>query len=85
MTVLTFKDQRAIFAVDIRRPSKWGNPFVIGKDGTRAIVIEKYRAWLMTQPELIAEARRVLRGRDLVCCCAPKACHGDVLDEVANS
>ena len=30
--------------VYIGRPSKWGNPFVIGRDGARADVIAKYRA-----------------------------------------
>lgn len=72
-------------AVYIGRPSKWGNPFVIGKDGDRDEVIAKYRAWLMSQPDLIAQARKELAGKDLVCFCAPKACHGDVLLEVANS
>lgn len=32
----------------IGRPSKWGNPFVIGRDGSRADVIAKYRAWIVT-------------------------------------
>ena len=31
-------------AVYIGRPSIWGNPFVIGKDGTRGEVVEKYAA-----------------------------------------
>ena len=34
--------------------SKWANPFKIGLDGTREEVIEKYRAWLLEQPELMA-------------------------------
>ena len=72
-------------AVYIGRPSKWGNPFVIGKDGDREDVIRKYREWLLSRPELIEQARKELRGRDLVCFCAPKACHGDILIEVANS
>ncbi|RWK52772.1 MAG: DUF4326 domain-containing protein, partial [Mesorhizobium sp.] len=38
--------------VYIGRPSKWGNPFVIGPDGSRAEVIAKYRAWIASQPEL---------------------------------
>ena len=37
-------------AVYIGRPSKWGNPFVIGKHGTRAEVVAKYRAYLLRQP-----------------------------------
>jgi len=34
--------------VYIGRPSKWGNPFVIGRDGTRPQVIERYERWLDT-------------------------------------
>lgn len=33
--------------VYIGRPSKWGNPFVIGKDGNRHDVIEAYAHWLV--------------------------------------
>lgn len=69
--------------VYIGRPGKWGNPFVIGRDGSRAEVIAKYRAWLASQPELL-DALDELRGKDLVCWCAPQACHGDVLIELAN-
>lgn len=71
-------------AVYIGRPSKWGNPFVIGQDGTREEVVEKYRLWLEGQPELQAQARAELAGKSLVCFCAPKACHGDVLLKAAN-
>jgi hypothetical protein len=72
------------FDVYIGRPSKWGNPFAIGKDGTREQVIEKYRSWIPTQPELIA-ALPELKDKVLGCWCAPKACHGDVLAELAKS
>ena len=65
----------------IGRPSKWGNPFEIGKDGTRAQVIAKYREWIKTQPDLIA-ALPTLQGKRLGCWCKPKACHGDVLVEM---
>ena len=67
----------------IGRPSKWGNPFVIGRDGSRADVIAKYRAWIVTQPAPM-KALDELRGRDLVCFCAPLACHGDLLLRLAN-
>lgn len=70
-------------AVYIGRPSKWGNPFVIGKDGSRADVIAKYRAHLLRDAKLMA-ALPELRGKNLVCWCAPCACHGDVLLELAN-
>lgn len=74
-------------AVYVGRPSKWGNPFVVGKDGTRAEVVAKYREWINApeQARLRAEARIELRGRDLVCWCAPELCHADVLLEIANS
>jgi hypothetical protein len=63
--------------------SPFANPFVIGRDGTRQEVIEKYRAWILSQPHLVAEAR-TLRGRVLACWCAPAACHGDVLAAIAD-
>lgn len=75
--------KRAPHDVYIGRPSKWGNPFRIGRDGTRAEVIAKYRAYLLGSPVLMA-ALPELRGKVLGCWCAPQACHGDVLAELAN-
>ena len=71
------------YAVYVGRPTKWGNPFVIGEDGSRSEVIEKYRNWLLSNDELLAQVNE-LRGKDLVCWCAPAACHADVLFELAN-
>lgn len=71
--------------VYVGRPTAFGNPFVIGRDGDRATVIEKYEAWLLSQPELVARAREELRGCNLVCWCAPLPCHADVLLRIANS
>lgn len=71
-------------AVYIGRPSKWGNPFVIGTHGTREEVVKLYRDYVLASPALMA-ALHELRGRDLVCWCAPCACHGDVLLELANT
>ena len=64
--------------------SRWGNPFIEGRHGTRAEVIAKYRVWICNQPGLIA-ALPELRGRNLVCFCAPSPCHGDVLLELADA
>jgi hypothetical protein len=71
-------------AVYVGRPSPWGNPFVVPKDGDRTTVIAKYREWLLSQPKLVASVKRQLRGCDLVCWCAPLPCHADVLLEIAN-
>lgn len=70
--------------VYIGRPSKWGNPFVIGKHGTREQVIARYERWLCQEDALMA-ALPELRGKVLGCWCAPAACHGDVLVRLANS
>lgn len=70
--------------VYIGRPTKWGNPFVIGQDGNRHDVVQKYREWILNYPELISDAKRELKGKNLVCWCAPAECHGDVLIEIAN-
>lgn len=75
--------KREPYDVYIGRPSVWGNPFQIGRDGTRAEVIAKYREWVQSQPELMAQVG-VLRGKRLGCWCAPAACHGDVLQALAE-
>lgn len=69
------------YDIYIGRPSKWGNPFTIGKDGTRDEVIQKYREWIKTQPQLLNSLYE-LKGKVLGCWCYPKACHGDVLVEL---
>jgi Domain of unknown function (DUF4326) len=69
----------------VGRPTPVGNPFVIGPDGDRLEVIAKYRAWLLSQPDLVRYVQLHLRGADLVCWCAPLPCHADVLAEIANA
>jgi hypothetical protein len=69
--------------VFIGRPSKWGNPFVIGKDGNRREVIRKYEEWLQWESGLLADVHE-LKGKNLVCYCAPLKCHGDVLLQLAK-
>lgn len=71
-------------AIYIGRPSRWGNPYVIGRDGTREEVIEKYRDYIKRQG-MIADIKHSLKGKDLVCWCKPAACHGDILLEIANA
>ena len=69
------------YDVYIGRPSKWGNPFIIGRDGTREEVIEKYREYIMQRPDLLSDLHE-LKGKVLGCWCKPKPCHGDVLVEL---
>lgn len=73
--------------------SKWGNPFHIGRDGTREQVIASYREYLLAQPDLLAELPQ-LRGKRLGCWCAPLGgltasdplvCHGQILAALADA
>ena len=73
-----YKDQYDVY---IGRGSKWGNPFRIGDHGDREDVIEQYREWIQTQPNLLNSLEE-LRNKRLGCFCKPKACHGDVLLEL---
>ena len=72
-------------AVYVGRPSKWGNPFQIGKDGTRTQVIAKFRIYairrLWREPHWLDELRGV---ESVVCWCSPLPCHADILLELAN-
>lgn len=72
------------YDVYIGRPSLFGNPFIIGKDGTRNEVIEKYHKWIIQQPLVMQEIKK-LKGKRLGCYCAPLKCHGDILAELANN
>ena len=75
--------KRESYDVYIGRPSKWGNPFTIGKDGSREEVIEKYKEYLLSNDSLMSCLPN-LKGKTLGCWCKPKACHGDVLAELAD-
>lgn len=74
--------KKSRYDVYIGRPSKWGNPFVIGKDGSREQVIAKYREYVLQSP--LRNDLEQLRGKVLGCWCYPKPCHGDVLVELVN-
>ncbi len=66
------------FDVYIGRGSKWGNPFIIGKDGDRETVVKKYEEWIRSQPDLLNDLIE-LKDKRLGCFCKPLLCHGDVL------
>lgn len=72
------------YDVYIGRPGPLGNPFMIGRDGTRAEVIQAYREYfkrrISEDPEFRATVE-ALRGKKLGCFCKPMACHGDVIAE----
>lgn len=71
-------------AVYVGRGTDWGNPFKIGEHGTREEVIEAFEAYALAMLKRKADWLDPLRGKDLVCWCAPEPCHADVLLRLAN-
>ncbi len=72
----------------VGRPSILGNPYEIGKDGSREEVIKKYRKWLWVMHKSNGNARKILdklvdiakkHEIKLGCWCAPRECHADVI------
>lgn len=79
-------------AVYVGRPTVWGNPFTHLAHGKGIKVATREEAIRLYRDEVIGkncltmdEIRQHLRGKDLVCWCAPLPCHADILLEIANS
>ena len=83
MTVTSIVHARNGFDVYIGRPSKWGNPFIIGVHGSREEVVGLYRNWILNIDELLEDLPELI-GKRLGCHCSPKACHGNILVELVN-
>lgn len=69
-------------AIYVGRPSKWGNPYIIGVHGDRREVVNEYEDHLF-RSGLINNINE-LTGKDLVCYCSPQLCHADILLIHAN-
>lgn len=69
------------YDVCIMRPSILGNPYMIGRDGTREEVIAKHKKYfhakMLSGDAIFINAVLDLKGLRIGCCCAPKPCHGD--------
>lgn len=88
-------------AVYVGRPSRWGNPFVVGElkflhndeDGSTLVAnvntaqeAVAYFRWYVEASEHRLAAIAKLRGKDLACWCPlDQPCHADVLLELANA
>lgn len=82
--------KRDRYDVYVGRPSKWGNPFshlpesAAGfKVSSRQEAIDRYREWVVNQPDLMADLPS-LAGKVLGCWCHPRPCHAEVLAEMAD-
>lgn len=83
--VININHTAATDYVPIGRGTLWGNPYKIGKHGTREEVIRRYRIdivkRLLIEEGLVDELMK-LDGKTLGCYCKPESCHGDVLVEI---
>lgn len=62
----------------VQRPTKWGNPYLVGRDGTRVEVLQKYEDHVRNSPTLMASLHELV-GKNLICSCSPLRCHADIL------
>lgn len=72
------------YDIYIGRPSDFGNPYVIGRDGDREKVIALFKDYFLRRVQIepyFREAVMELKGKRLGCYCKPKPCHGDVIVE----
>lgn len=71
--------QNGLPAVNVARPSKWGNPFTVADTG-RVPAVLRYACEVAPLLDVTP-----LRGKNLACFCALDAeCHADVLLALAN-
>lgn len=69
--------------VSVTRPGKWGNPYIVGKDGTAEECIKKFEQSMSIM--LKQDAVKELKGKNLACFCPlDQPCHADVLLKIAN-
>lgn len=90
IVVNIYKDKYDVY-IGRQRDSKvfgFGNPFVIGKDGDRNTVIEKFKKYFYKRIQEDEEFKKEvfkLNGKILGCFCKPKSCHGDIICDYLNS
>ena len=73
------------YDVNVMRPHRWGNPFVMGGMLSRQDVIEMHHNWLLRGVAAPTADLHELTGKVLACCCAPLPCHADTLARMANN
>jgi hypothetical protein len=81
------KHEIPVDAIHIGRGNPLGNPFPIGKEGTRDEVISKFRTYvteklLKRDPVILEAFKNIKQDSRLVCFCNPSPCHGDVIKEL---
>ena len=81
------KDERNIYVGRANRftsDAKWGNPFIIGRDGDRKQVVELYEQYILGNDKLL-DSINELKGKVLGCWCDPDQCHAEILHKLAGN
>jgi len=66
-------------AMRIDRGTKFGNPFILDKDGDRDFVCDAFEESYLPKKAFIKQDASKLRGKVLICHCYPERCHGEAL------
>ena len=83
MTIKVVNKYHESYDIYIGRGSKWGNPYIVGIDGTREQCINKYTDYLLDNDDLFNDLKE-LKDKRLGCFCKPQSCHGDILKYYAE-
>lgn len=93
------RETNGLEAMNVSRPSKWGNPWVVGKtvdDRITGTGVVHDVVFIITPEFAVSQYRLWMRpatdsvrlqlhGKNLACWCKPgEPCHADVLLEIAN-
>lgn len=86
--VINIADARppGYYCVDIMRPNVLGNPFFLKDENQRENCNKKFKNYLWNEMQnpnsrvykTLKRCAQTANDIALVCCCKPKACHGDV-------
>jgi hypothetical protein len=72
--------------VYVGRPSRWGNPYKVGRDGTAEACVALFTQRYAHDADYRARVRLELAGKNLACWCRTGApCHAEVLLVWANT
>lgn len=86
MKIINIKN-KVYFDIYGGRPGPLGNPFIIGKDGTRDEVCDKYEEWFKKEINTNSQFLKAVlgcKGKVVGCYCAPERCHLQTIQRWLN-
>lgn len=69
---------------NVMRGSHWGNPFIMDDESERDAVCDMFEAYALWRLKRDPHWLDPLKGKHLLCCCAPRRCHAETLLRLAN-